>query len=83
MSSIEIKIRVHFERFPNDPLTAKQIAQRVGVSEQGAQYKLSELLAEGYVQRRRSLQCMRPYVWIRADQQWPSDISVQPAAAAQ
>ena len=83
MSSIEIKLRVHFEAHPSDPLTAAQLAQRLGINEKSMQHTLAQLAAEGYVKRRRSLRCMRPYVWIRGDQQWPGESAAQPAAAAQ
>ena len=83
MSSIEIKLRVHFEAHPGEPLTAAQLAQRLGLTSAGVQYKLSELAAEGFVKRRRSHQCMRPYIWIRADQPWPDDTAVIARATAQ
>jgi predicted ArsR family transcriptional regulator len=83
VSAIEIKLRVHFEAHPSEPLTAAQLAQRLSLSVQSVQYKLAELAAEGFVKRKRSHQCMRPYVWIRADQAWPDDTAVIARATAQ
>ena len=82
MSAIEIKLRVHFEAHPAEPLTAAQLAQRLDIPEKSLQRTLLELHAEGFLKRKRSLRCMRPYVWIRADQAWPGTVSVQPSAAA-
>lgn len=77
MSAVEIKLRVHFELRSVEPLTAAQIAQRIGNPTGSVQNKLNELLAEGYIKRRRSEQCNRPYVYYRADRPWPEDIVAQ------
>lgn len=73
MSNIEIKLRVHFELRSVEPLTAKQIAERIDSPVGSVQNKLSELQAEGYVEKRRSEQCNRPYVYQRAGREWPND----------
>lgn len=73
MSSLEIKLRVHFELRSVEPLTAAQIAQRIDSPLGSVRNKLSELEAEGYIKKRRSEQCNRPYVYQRADRPWPED----------
>lgn len=77
MSAIEIKLRVHFELRSVEPLTASQIAQRIGHPTGSVQNVLVHLLAEGFIKRRRSADCMRPYVYIRADREWPADIAAR------
>lgn len=77
MSILEIKLRVHFELRSVEPLTAAQIAQRIDANPGSVQNKLNELLAEGYIKRRRTEQCNRPYVYQRADRPWPEDIVAQ------
>lgn len=81
MSAVEIAIRVHFEMRSVEPLTCKQIAQRLGWPVDTVQKKLNDLLVQSYIKRRRSHDCNRPYVYTRADVPWPDDIAVQDARA--
>lgn len=43
-----------FEKSPEPVLTAAEIAEEVGMTRQGANYRLQKLLSEGIVNRKRA-----------------------------
>jgi predicted transcriptional regulator len=77
VSNLEIKLRVHFELRSVEPLTCKQIAARLNSPRASVENKLRELLVEGVIKHRRSEQCNRPMVYIKADREWPEDTAAQ------
>lgn len=54
-----------------EPLTIKQLAERVGTRLEYAQTATAALLEQGTLKRRRSWKATRPYEYMRADATFP------------
>lgn len=72
MSGVEAALRALFERGA-DPLTAKQLAQRIGCRSETAHFKCAELVAEGYLKRRYAVTWRQAWEYQRADAPWPDN----------